>query len=420
MNRRKQRKGTNDNGGPGLFLMVTGVALMSSKAFVPAASSHIPGSILLAIVMLILGGVILGAGIDKFVKFLMSSFALFLIPILYLLQSFILNDGNSFSNLLTLLMLIVYPMFSSYVIAHRYERKIIVISRGLLLYISALLVLTMVTTYMGNLEFPGASRSLAHYREDTSGLLSLYNSMNIGGFGFIYTVTLVLPLLSYWLKTNRIALVLSILGFVVAILCIISSQYTIALLMSFISVAMCFFPRRIRRTHIITFALLLLLLLISSPLIGKVFLYLSNNVDGKIMSARMEEVYLFFSRGEIGLSSDTATRIGHIRMSWNTFFSNPLIGSNVGAGNHSYLVDTLAHFGIVGLAAVVISFRCIYRKYVVNLKKTELYYYALACYLINIIQCYVNTYNGFVVFTLILPLYIVAFQDKIEKKSYQR
>ncbi len=401
--------------GLGLFIMVVGVVLMSLKTFVPAASSRMSGGILLAITMLILCGVIVAAGADKFLKYLTSSLYLFLIPILSLLQSIIFSDGNAFSNLLTLLMLIVYPVFSSYVLAHRRERKVIFFSRRLLLYISALLVLSMVTTYLGNQQFPGASRSLAHYQEDSTGLLPLYTSMNIGGFGFIYTITLVLPLLAYWIKTSKIALVVSIAIFVVAILCIISSQYTIALLMSFISVVLCFFPKRIRQAHLITFAALLIMLIISGPLIEEFFLYLSNNVEGNMMSARLEEVYMILSGSGVETTSDTATRIGHISQSWNTFFNNVLFGSRIGAGGHSYLVDTLAHFGIIGLAAVVVSFRYMYKKYVAIFRKTEFYYYVLVCYILNLVQCYINTYNGFVVFTLIIPLFVVASQDSIKQ-----
>ena len=415
MNKEINTKANSDTRGLGFLIMVVGVMLMSLKTFVPAASPHMPGGVLLTIVLLVLGGVMLVVGRGQFLKYLRSSLTLFLIPILSLVQSIILIDGNESSNLLKLLMLIVYPMFSSYVLAHRDERKIVRLSRRLLLYISALIVLTMVTTYKGNMDFPGASRDLAHYEADTTGLLPLYVSMNVGGFGFIYTITLVLPLLAYWLKTNKIALVFSLIGFVVAVLCIISSQYTTALLMSLISVVMCFFPRRIRPTHIFTFVGLFLVLLMLGTLIRDFFFYLSSSIEGDTMSSRLEEVYKIFSGRGVDTSSDTSTRIGHYNQSWNTFFNNILTGSRVGAGDHSYLVDTLAHFGIIGLAAIVISFRYMYKRYVANLRKTELYYYALACYMINLVQCYVNTYNGFVVFTLILPLFVVAFQNTIKQ-----
>ena len=415
MNQGINNKKNKNTGGIGIVLMVFGVVLMSLKAFVPAASPHMPGGILLAIVLFILVGVMLSAGIGKFVKYLLLSLVLFLIPILSLLQSLIVNDGNAFSHLVTVLMLIVWPVFSSYVLAHRQERRIILLSRVLLLFVSGLLVLTMVTTYIGNLEFPGASRALAHYDADTSGLLSLYTSMNIGGFAFVYTITLILPLLSYWMKTGKMALMLGSAGFVVAIMCIIGSQYSIALMMSIISVSMCFFPRQIRVSHIFSFASLFLVLLLTGPLIGDFFLYLSNNIEGQTMSSRMEEVYQIFSGGGMDSTSDTSTRVGLIAMSWNTFFDHFLIGSSVGAGGHSYLVDTLAHFGIIGMVAIVVSFRYMFKQYVTPLKRTDLYYYALACYLINIVQCYVNTYNGFVLFTLILPLFVVAFQDKLKQ-----
>ena len=410
-------KCNKDTGGIGLFLMITGVVLMSLKAFVPAATPRMPGGILLAVILLILGGVMLCVGTDKFVKYLMSSLALFLIPILSLLQSLIVNDGKAFSYLVTVLMLIVWPVFSSYVLAHRHERRIKYLSRALLLYFSALLVLTMVTTYLGNLEFPGASRALAHSETDTSGLLPLYFEMNIGGFAFVYTITLCLPLLAYWMKTCKISMMLGAAGFVVAILSIISSQYSIALMMSIISVSMCFFPRQIRVSHILSFVALFLVFLLTGPLIGDFFLYLSKNIEGLTMSARMEEVYQIFRGGGMNSTSDTATRVGLIAMSWNTFYANSFFGSSVGAGGHSYLVDTLAHFGIVGLVAIVVSFRYMYKKYVITLKHTDLYYYVLACYLINIVQCYVNTYNGFVLFTLILPMFVVAFQDKIKQTT---
>jgi hypothetical protein len=277
----------------------------------------------------------------------------------------------------------------------------------------------MITTYKGNLQFPGASRDLAHYETDTSGLLPLYINMNIGGFTFIYTITLVLPLLAYWMKINMINRVIGVATFVIAILCIVSSQYTIALLMSFISVVIAFLPKRLNRRHIISIIVVFLIVLVSGPLIGDFFLYLSNTVEGQTMSSRIAEFSQLFSGGGVDISSDTALRVALISKSWNTFFDNLLLGSRDGLGEHSYLVDNLARFGIFGLIAIIVSFKQLYKKYIAHYKNTEIYYYVIACYMINLVQCYVNTYNGFVCFTLILPLFIVAFQDKINIQSFK-
>jgi hypothetical protein len=400
-----------------LSLPIAGCAVLGLKAFVPAANPYMPGGILLILLLLTMVGVLLCVGLNKFINYFLSSLLLFLVQILTLLKSFILGDGNTFSNLVTLMMLIVWPIFSSFLLEFRQDVKIAKMSKLLLLYMSALLILTMVTTYKGNLLFPGASRELAHYSTDETGMIPIYIKMNIGGFGFIYTLTLVLPLLAYWMKINAITGVVGVAIFVVEFLCIISSQYTIALLMSLVSVILAFFPKQIKRAHIFISASIFLLILITGPLIGNFFRYLSDVVEGTTLSSRLIEVYQLFSGGGIDSSSDTANRMNLINMSWNTFFDNLLFGSSDGLGEHSYLVDTLAQFGLFGLVAIILSFRYLFKKYVARLKKTELYYYAFACFIINLAQCYVNTFNGFVLFTLILPLFIVTFQERIRFQS---
>ncbi len=393
-----------------LSFLIIGCLFMAIKAFVPAASPYMPGSVLLILILLIMGGVVLCAGLNRFLIYFKSSLLLFLIPILSLLQSLIIGNGNAFSIFVSIMMLMVWPVFSSFLLEFQNDKRIVKTSKILLLCISALLILTMVTTYNGNLLYPGASRDLAHFEEDKTGLLPLYINMNIGGFGFIYTITLVFPLLAYWMKTNALTFIMGIATFILAVLCIMASQYTIALLMLLISIVLCFFPRKIKRYYIYIFIAILLFLIILGPWLANFFLYLSDAVEGKMLSARLYEIYQILSGSGVEMDSDTVGRVELIRKSWNTFADNFIIGSSEGLGDHSYIVDNLARFGVMGLVAMIISFRCLYKQYISKLKNSELYYYALASYLINLVQCYFNTYNGLVVFTLILPLYQVAFR----------
>ena len=83
-------------------------------------------------------------------------------------------------------------------------------------------------------------------------------------------------------------------------------------------------------------------------------------------------------------------------------------GTDAPSGGHSYLLDTLSSFGIIGLIALIISFRYLYKRFVKPFKPYDIYTYAVIAFSINIVQCFINTYNGLIAFTLILPVFAIA------------
>ena len=102
------------------------------------------------------------------------------------------------------------------------------------IFINILLIISLVTsitTVIGLLQFPFASRELATGRNNIYPL-KVYYSRNIGGYGFIYGIVLMLPILIGDFRFNVIRKELRILCLVLFYFSIILSKYTIALILS--------------------------------------------------------------------------------------------------------------------------------------------------------------------------------------------
>ena len=107
--------------------------------------------------------------------------------------------------------------------------KNILLSRMIVLTAIATCTITSITTIIGLNIYPHAARDLAG-----ANVLDVYYRKNIGGYGFIYTLVLFIPILLYAYKNmtfSFLKICFSIIIFLFYI-CIFKSQYTIAAILS--------------------------------------------------------------------------------------------------------------------------------------------------------------------------------------------
>ncbi|MBO7525800.1 MAG: hypothetical protein J6T42_03265 [Clostridia bacterium] len=97
------------------------------------------------------------------------------------------------------------------------------------------IIVTMITTYIGIGTYPNSARYLATVANANDSLFIKYNMANIGGFEFIYTISLLYPIAIYAYIRRKINAIIMFIISVSILTLIIESSYTTAFLMWMIS-----------------------------------------------------------------------------------------------------------------------------------------------------------------------------------------
>lgn len=97
------------------------------------------------------------------------------------------------------------------------------------------LFVTSITTIIGLIQFPNASRILATIATSDNAEALKYHWHNIGGYDFVYICVLLYPMLILAHKLRRINRITFFIVFALLLALIIISEYTIALLLFIIS-----------------------------------------------------------------------------------------------------------------------------------------------------------------------------------------
>ncbi len=291
------------------------------------------------------------------------------------------------------------------------------LNRLLLCYVGAFLIITSITTYFGCKQYVGLSRGL------TAGKLSdtetiLFSTLNIGGFDFLYTIVLTLPLIIYLYKSNNIKLLLSIILMIPLLLAIYQAEYTTALLTAIVCFAAYFFPNNGNRTKFIRISVAMgVTLIFLSSYLSSFLMWLANTVDSDTMYARLMSSSEIASGVGADADSDAATRIDLWMRSLNGFSENILIGSGNRGGGHSWLFDNMSMFGLFGLIACLLVYRSLYKLTVKRYCNTAFYFFALFVFFLQIFLSIVNTRIFYNAFIILLPLFYYSFPSIQEKRS---
>ena len=272
------------------------------------------------------------------------------------------------------------------------------------------LVITAITTIIGTQAFPGASRYLATVGSSEEAEFILYNWINLGGYDFVYYIVLLYPVLIYAFKIGRIPFVLMILSIVIVFLLILSSGYTTALLLFMVSTLFLFLKKNPSPRQIILFLLILaLLFIILFPFFSSFLRFLSEKVPNELMADHL----LVIANGKEGFEKTDDRRLDLYWLSISSFLKHPVSGGffTKGAvnGGHSFLLDTLAQCGIVGLFILIWMYRKIYGLFYKPYQKSSGYGYIFWIFLQTVILSLVNTGMWISILCLFAPILINFF-----------
>jgi len=285
------------------------------------------------------------------------------------------------------------------------------------------LALTSITTIRGITLYPFASRYLATGQSELYNL-DMYRRINIGGYDFIYGLVLMIPVLIYlihWDKRHRI-IYFSIIALYTV--CIIKSQYTIAVLMVIISLALLFIKRINFKTVSVILLALITIFLIFQMDIAAIFFNMARMIgkNGYIMlSKRLTEIADSISQsGAIGGLS----RYNLYGKSIQAFIYNPILGtlinpiSNYTPGGHSSLLDTLGFLGLLGMGFIIYFCSLFYKKVKENFSKHNVYSYVKYLMLATVILATLNTIFSSVLISIVL--FVVSYSaSSLEDSQFE-
>ena len=196
---------------------------------------------------------------------------------------------------------------------------------------------------------------------------------------------------------------------------IIESQYTTAILFAIASLSLFFMPLNIKPDHFVILGIIILVVVFSTKYLIA-FLSIISSVSGSDeVMARMSDL-TDLSKGEsLSSDSDVIGRSERYMMSIKLFFSSPLWGQMFSAvpgkvGGHSFILDNVAVYGLLGIYLLVLMFKTMYKLYMKYLKRLDIYPFAMIVFVEYIMLTLLNPQPFIPFISLALPLtfYVLA------------
>lgn len=356
---------------------------------------------------------VFGMGVSRFGKGFIANVPVFLISILSIISLFI-RDKQVIGFIYELFIFMQWPLIYVY-LAYRKDMNLV---KRILVYALVCYLSTCITTYVGCTVFEGAARHMSNsnFAEINPDLMSLYRSFNIGTFTFIYSLVIVSPMLIGVFRNQKgVAKIVGLISMVIVVAVIIKTEYTTALLLLLSSFILFFLPKDFSRKNLFSvLAIAVVVLIISAPLLQWLMDTISSMVNSDQVADRLGSIVDLQAGKEADSDSDLGQRIELWTESLDIFLSHILFGFSGDNGGHSFILDNLARFGLIGLFSEFVVFGMMHRRSAKPFFGTALYGYAVYALILNVIQCLVNPVINYFAFTFIIPLTCLYFSQSSE------
>lgn len=292
--------------------------------------------------------------------------------------------------------------------------------RFLVIVLAIAVLITTLSTIIGSIFYPEASRYLASAESEDS-QLRLFNSINIGGYDFVYTAILLYPAAVFAYKQKKLHLVFAVIAAALMLFLTLNSGYTTAFLLWLASTAMFFFPRKLsKRWVLILLIVTIVVVVFFLPLLSPGIKTLAKRIDNQEISYRLTAL----ADGSEGIRSSEDNRVALYEKSWKAFLKNPLFGNALGTGgaggSHSFLLDFAAQYGLVGIVLLVVMYRLIFVRFFKPFEKIPGYGYILWMFLQTLILSAVNTGMWINLLCWWIPLSVTAILQTSKKEDLLR
>lgn len=361
--------------------------------YVPIIGYNTPAIVFAILVLGTLVLLLLNIGLTRFLQYCLKLIPILVLPFL----DFILNSstlqGRFVYELYGFIQLLDYCLIGLYLI----DYKDIHFSKAIVIVLLLSMASTAITTYFGCLAYPEASRILAtgtEYEEEAL-LKSQFTRFNIGGFDFIYSLVMTTPILVGLMKEKWINKFWGIFVLLCFALALLTAEYTTSILLFVICLMLLFTRKKYTlRKFRKSIVLAVFIFLIGMIPLGNILINVSEKIESEKVATRIRDVGYTISgqQYKIGKYSDIEGRSDTYKISWNTFKAHPIIGSwnNKATGRHSFILDSMAKYGIIGLVLLLISYVSIYRIFFKDNIDEDWIGYALFLLLIVIVMAVLN------------------------------
>ena len=331
----------------------------------------------------------------------MRSYAYLLIPFIVYEMFTMVAQGKS--NILLAgyqVLLFLLPVCLGYTVITR--RTTI----GLYAMLTALFfTVTALTTIVGCSTDPNAARILATTQTSQDPTAIGYMWRNIGGYSFVYSAVLMYPCVLLAYKMKKLPLVF-VLGFAaIAFVLAINTQYTFALMLLLVSSLLILVKKTVPLGKFIFITVLFIVgIFLFRELVALILQRVGELIGNPMMTEKMTALFL----GQEAVDSLDDNRAELYMMSLNTFLNNPFFGTfaigSWGSGGHSFILDNLALYGIIGGTLMAFMYRGIYTVFYRPLKDKPGYCMVFWIFLQPIILSTINTGMWLEVLCMFIPI----------------
>lgn len=240
---------------------------------------------------------------------------------------------------------------------------------------------------------PDAARFLATGREGEYAK-TLYLS-NTADYSIVYTQVVSLPLIAYACR-KKVLPVWVFVPYVVAVsTMVIYANYAMAIMLLVVSLLVCFLPRKMTGGQLLLVIITAVLIVWLLPgVIAQMIEELSNQMTSQNVINKLNDIATML-KGEELKDENMVGRMDLYQHSWNNFLSSPILGTwyKPGAnwGGHSFLLDTAAKYGIVGVCLLFWIYGSIYRIVIMPYKNDDAYVPMVMSLILGIIVSALNT-----------------------------
>ena len=151
---------------------------------------------------------------------------------------------------------------------------------------------------------------------------------------------------------------------------------------------------------------------------GQFFEWLANVVNNDTVAERLSNLAVFFTEGGQYIDGDIESRMNIYNSSIDAFFKSPIVGnSHAQVGGHSYILDSLGKFGLLGAIALVVMYRRLFNVFFRPWNNQKWYGYVYFLFIIALFFALLNPKDNLGVLTFIVPLFMVSYKENC---NYQK
>lgn len=355
----------------------------------------------------------------------------FIIPFIsiYLLNIIFFNNSDILRKVAGVMLVSFYPLMTCYII----NRK----SRGFTYYMFflfiALLLILGATSFMAYKINPDIVRMrMGALKEEDSVMYAIKANLNVGSFEMVYSYVVLFPLVimvAKWRKTifkKKVYHLISVIMIGYFLVVIYIGQHTMAMLLSVLILALFFASKNLTKRQFERGAVILSIVIIMAwGILPTLLRFAAGSMEAGFVTERLEDLALSLEgrSSEIGENSDYNARQDTYFESIKVITQYPIIGgwvAKAGSGGHSYILDNLATYGLLGLLLILWYYQSILKMFYKPFNKTPFIYYYY-CGLLCVTVCYIVNPDGlYPVVIFCLPVSCIIMNDAVARNQLNK